>query len=806
MTVTAPPSPIAPTGINSLQMPSSNFAPRPYSPVGAQSIAMPRSMPGIAPGAANNIVSFTRTPNRAAPIAPIPAAVAGGMVGTIAASTAATSPAIVGASVAIPPLGLGVIAIAAIGLTAYQYYQQQQKIKQNQRGPIEQKLPALNTGAGTAARGRSTIGKYLARLYRADVYTPSGSVNAAAANGPIELKNLIYESEYDVTARLSPTSRDYPAIGFPPSYYELFDKYGNSSKTIFQYPLISYGQDGYYRTGQPSDRGTPATSTPTNRPIAPPTPATPKTAPAPLPNPVKPGGVPQIVPFRSPKPNTPTTTPQPAKPQPKPKQPRTPVKPAPDPEPKPVESPPFIAPLPLTVPERKRAPKIDPQRKPPQTPQHDTPPDRVPTPTPDRVPTPTPDRVPTPAPDRPSSTPTPNTPTQPRPGETVPTTSPTTAPQTPQPTPQTPQPKPQTPTDTPAPDTPSRPSPTTKPNPTTTPTTTPTTNPAPKEPPLFQPTSPTPGQQPTPTKTPPSAIAMPPRSGINPPSKIPEVVTKIPTTAKPIFPIREDVKEIVPFNPQANDPCQADNPCLAKISDQLSKQNSEILTTKTIANQSLAQAAAAAALFAPVPCQVKKFIACEGEEAKFGTETIYVPAPFVPVTVAQFERLANIEAMQCKECNAVATVPEWWQIPPEGKRPQLVIVYREKLQDEKLGKDYYPVTIPHPNLNNLPVYRDNLPIYQKGIFQVVYKLTDNSKIIINGRDKQKALSFMSGLISLVDGDYINPNAYFQVSEFTQAKFKQIDMIAWRMDYYPFGRATTWGKVEPMWSRKLKLRS
>jgi hypothetical protein len=472
------------------------------------------------------------------------------------------------------------------------------------------------------------------------------------------------------------------------------------------------------------------------------------------------------------------------------------------------------------VPERKRAPKIDPQRKPPQTPQEDTPPDRkpappptrtpspdrVPNPTPDRVPTPTPDRVPTPAPDRPSSTPTPNTPTQPRPGETVPTTSPTTAPQTPQPTPQTPQPKPQTPTDTPAPDTPSRPSPTTKPQtPTDTPTTTPTTSPTPKEPPLFQPTSPTPGQQPTPTKTPPSAIATPPRSGTNPPSKIPEVVSSIPTTAKPIFPIREDVKQIVPVNPQANDPCQADNPCLAKISNQLDIQKSEILTTKTIANQSLAQAAAAAALFAPVPCQVKKFVACEGEEPKFAAETIYVPAPFVPVTVAQFERLANIEAMQCKECNAVATVPEWWQIPPEGKRPQLVIVYREKLQDEKLGKDYYPVTIPHPDLENLPVYRDDLPVYEKGVFQAVYKLKDNSKIIINARDKEKALQFISGLKALVKSDYLNPNAYSQVSEFTQAGFKQIDMIAWRMDYYPTGRATTWGKVEPMWRRKLKIR-
>ncbi|MBD2189770.1 hypothetical protein [Pseudanabaena mucicola] len=147
---------------------------------------------------------------------------------------------------------------------------------------------------------------------------------------------------------------------------------------------------------------------------------------------------------------------------------------------------------------------------------------------------------------------------------------------------------------------------------------------------------------------------------------------------------------------------------------------------------------------------VKRFLNCQNGAARFRTELVSVLKGTEEQNRKLFEAIANTEALQCIDCDCdcVAAVPEWWQIRPEGKRPQMVLQFCEKFANGKYGAPKYAITIPHPiavaKISSYPLNK-----YKKGNFEGELKLADNSKVIINCISKveaERVLSIIRGTI------------------------------------------------------------
>jgi hypothetical protein len=152
---------------------------------------------------------------------------------------------------------------------------------------------------------------------------------------------------------------------------------------------------------------------------------------------------------------------------------------------------------------------------------------------------------------------------------------------------------------------------------------------------------------------------------------------------------------------------------------------------------------------------IKKFLACDKEIPKFGAEIISVLKGTEEANRKLFEELADIEALQCKPSEAYAAVPEWWQIRPEGKRPQLVLQFCPKLANGKYGAPKYSITLPHPKNVQKPLTAP-LASYKKGNFEGELKLADSSKIIVNcetQKEAERVINLLKNLVStkMLDG-------------------------------------------------------
>lgn len=124
------------------------------------------------------------------------------------------------------------------------------------------------------------------------------------------------------------------------------------------------------------------------------------------------------------------------------------------------------------------------------------------------------------------------------------------------------------------------------------------------------------------------------------------------------------------------------------------------------------------------------FLAC-GTDGKPTHEqkTVHVLAGTESSAILQYEKMFDIEALQCNPVEAVAAVPEWWQVRIEAHRPQLVMLFGKLLPDGKVERGRYALTIPHyvgGRTDTPPIGR-----YKKGQIEGILTLSDNSKVIVN---------------------------------------------------------------------------
>ena len=112
-----------------------------------------------------------------------------------------------------------------------------------------------------------------------------------------------------------------------------------------------------------------------------------------------------------------------------------------------------------------------------------------------------------------------------------------------------------------------------------------------------------------------------------------------------------------------------------------------------------------------------------------------------------FDRLFALESLQCNPCDAVAAVPDWWQVRTGADRPQLVIVYANILNG-KLGRSRWSVIVPH--FNSEMKERRDYPSYKKGSYFATLTLSDNSKLTINGESEQIAENTVLELVKFIN--------------------------------------------------------
>lgn len=91
---------------------------------------------------------------------------------------------------------------------------------------------------------------------------------------------------------------------------------------------------------------------------------------------------------------------------------------------------------------------------------------------------------------------------------------------------------------------------------------------------------------------------------------------------------------------------------------------------------------------------------------------------------AEFDNMLALAAKGCG-CDAVAAIPDWWQVRIGADRPQIVVAFRKAD-----SRTYHQISIPHPE--GTQKWTENLlGDYTKGPWSGVLTLKDNSKFIIN---------------------------------------------------------------------------
>lgn len=152
-------------------------------------------------------------------------------------------------------------------------------------------------------------------------------------------------------------------------------------------------------------------------------------------------------------------------------------------------------------------------------------------------------------------------------------------------------------------------------------------------------------------------------------------------------------------------------------------------------------------------------------------------------TIANLIMLTHEDLSQQECCVAM---PEHWQLKPEGHRPQLVVQFAEKREDDTLGSAKYVVTIPH---YELPEGNKPPPVnfIRKGHYYGVLKLNDNSKVQVYCESEHEARRVLTSFMSWIDATQLN-GTYIRTGEISNPDFKEIQVFPKYATYYSKGSA------------------
>ena len=139
-----------------------------------------------------------------------------------------------------------------------------------------------------------------------------------------------------------------------------------------------------------------------------------------------------------------------------------------------------------------------------------------------------------------------------------------------------------------------------------------------------------------------------------------------------------------------------------------------------------------------------------------------------------------------KATDAIASVPESWNLKAESQRKQLAIIFRATEKNNRSGN--YTLHIPHYTGNRIT----KISNYTKGNYWAQLTLTDNSHIQVNARTEAEAVRMIKQLEKYVQRKYLTN--CLRTGRYKNNPFKEILVKPVRADYYPTGNKN----IQPQW--------
>lgn len=174
-------------------------------------------------------------------------------------------------------------------------------------------------------------------------------------------------------------------------------------------------------------------------------------------------------------------------------------------------------------------------------------------------------------------------------------------------------------------------------------------------------------------------------------------------------------------------------------------------------------------------------------------QKVTLPKPLIELVRYQSEQLQKIAELIC-EMDAVAAVPEWWQIRA-GQRPQLIVQFAEILKTGKKGSSRWTLTIPHYNRDKN--HKPKIPSYTRGNIEAILTLKDNSKVFVNAQTTTEAKRVINAIKQYIKAEYLK-GASLKVGERT-GNYKKIRVSPVLCKFFSNGQE----RMQPDW--KLRLR-
>lgn len=183
-------------------------------------------------------------------------------------------------------------------------------------------------------------------------------------------------------------------------------------------------------------------------------------------------------------------------------------------------------------------------------------------------------------------------------------------------------------------------------------------------------------------------------------------------------------------------------------------------------------------------------ISCIDGVATEEQKTIHIIEGTEEQVRSEFLQLAEIHKHQCSN-PSIAAVPEWWQVRLGAERPQLILQFAEDLGDGKFGAPKYALSIPHYTLG-IP---SDAPIgsYQKGSWEGILTLSDNSKIIVNCITHSEAERVLNLIQPLVDTDKLE-GSFIKIGERKGQPLSEILVSPRIAKFFPTGQQD----MKPAW--------
>ena len=169
---------------------------------------------------------------------------------------------------------------------------------------------------------------------------------------------------------------------------------------------------------------------------------------------------------------------------------------------------------------------------------------------------------------------------------------------------------------------------------------------------------------------------------------------------------------------------------------------------------------------------------------KMGTKTVSVIAGTEVGENLKFQELAEIQGAAVCQLD-VGVVPDGWLIRPEYHRPQVIYQFAEVDDSGNItGAPKYKITVPH-HVADAP--DTALPNYQRGNWEIIYVLDDNSKITIHSYDEDNGMTMLNAIKLRLDSNFTS-NAYLSKSSLvvTTNEIAQINVKNRMAKYYSTG--------------------